>query len=1298
MSASRIEDGELKIEEAKPMNEDRGSASGAFELPGMASSTGIITDPARDPSGNPRSSILDPRSSADDPRLTRALEEYLRALEQGQPPNRNEFLARHADLAAPLAECLEGLEFVNAVVPQMSPSSGESGASPAADIQPEIPLGDYRIIRQVGRGGMGVVYEAIQLSLGRRVALKVLPFAAALDAKHLQRFKNEAQAAANLHHTNIVPVYAVGCERGVHYYAMQFIEGQTLASLIRELRVEAGLEERRAKSEDRGSKTEGRSRQESPTDSTGPYNPKIEDHEIRGEEIETAAQDQAANDTPRIDSRSSMLDSRSSAFFHIVANLGIQAAEALEYAHQMGVIHRDIKPGNILIESSPFAPDPSPLRLWITDFGLAHCQSQAGLTMTGDLMGTLRYMSPEQALGKRTMVDNRTDIYSLGVTLYELLTLQPPFEGNDRQQLIREIGSDDEPLPLCRLNKQIPAELETVVLKAMEKNPVERYATAQELADDLQRFLEDKPIRAKRPGAFLRLCKWTRRHKLPVGLALAGISMALLCGTYFEIHRHRQWVELETFVRERLSASQVALESKSFAEARLALSEAGSRVDSWPKGRDLLRHELKVVLQELESKIADWEAKAQFQKLVDEARYLSTPGYHHTSAWWGLLPAHDCRLDGLEKCRKALEKYHLLSTSEGAGSPAKLALSPQEIQRTKEDICELLLLQAELKVSLATGPPIKVQRLREAISSLDEAETIYGPTQALYKRRSEYWKQLGSNANSERDAKLAEGTPATTVLDYYLLGHQLHEMAENASSGKNKSSSDLQQKSLDCFVAALRLNPDHYWSVYQAAWRLQALGRYQEACLLASNLIALRPEAESYWVRGQILYGQGKNLEAIADFEKAIQLKPSEGWDNKSLFNAYMAANRLERGVELCTRLIESEPSSAQSYLIRGQLFCKLQKWEETLRDAQKVLSLEPRNGEAYVLLGDYFCREANYVDGEPWRKALESYAKAEEIDPTSHLLHYHRGWGYATRKELGKALADFTKDVENHPDSPYNYWRRGRVHLQLENVKQATADYERYIALSGNSAHSHFVFGCDWTKARRYEEALAHFDKAIELNPNSDEAYVGRGMARVELGALQNALDDFNKAIDLNMGRALTYLWRGSCWNRLGDHSKEAVDVQRFTNLELDPKRLNRIAWDYVSTTSPVSNDSDIKMPVGKAFWENDDYILHPPMTSMSANVLPLVEKAVELSRGNADHLNPLGAVYYRLGNFHKATKRSRDQYAPTNKAERRGTFSSCAWPIIAWALKMKASVTMKRPWGGNKITLRRKSDSPKT
>jgi serine/threonine protein kinase/Flp pilus assembly protein TadD len=409
-------------------------------------------------------------------RLVQALDGYLAALQAGSPPSRSELLARYPEVAGDLAECLASLDFIRraAVRPALGPPprNGEGGAEGPGQM-----LGDYRLLREVGRGGMGVVYEAEQTSLGRRVALKLLPFAAALDAKQLRRFKHEAQAAAHLHHEHIVPVYFVGCERGVHYYAMQFIDGQTLAAVIRRFRRQAGEKDGAPPRHEPGSTVEDRG--------------------------------------PGADTLPSAL--RSSAhhpgccFFREVVRLGVQAAEALEYAHAQGVIHRDIKPANLLVDGQG--------KLWITDFGLARFQSDAGLTMTGDLLGTLRYMSPEQALGQHGLVDQRADVYSLGATLYELLTQEPVFDGRDREELLRQIAWE-EPRPPRRVNPAIPVELETIVLKAIAKEPERRYATAQELEEDLRRFLDHRPILARRPTPRERVWKWAQRHR-PVVSTLA---------------------------------------------------------------------------------------------------------------------------------------------------------------------------------------------------------------------------------------------------------------------------------------------------------------------------------------------------------------------------------------------------------------------------------------------------------------------------------------------------------------------------------------------------------------------------------------------------------------------------------------------------------------------------------------------------------------------------------------------------------------------------------------------------------
>jgi serine/threonine protein kinase len=478
--------------------------------------------------------------SQDDPRLLQATQEYLAELEAGQRPERRAFVARFPGLAEALAPYLDALDAVHAGGARLHQLSASPPLPATAETLPSEPLGDFRIVSEIGRGGMGVVYEAIQLSLGRRVALKVLPFAAALDAKQLQRFKNEAQAAAHLHHPNIVAVYAVGMERGVHFYAMELIEGQNLASLVAELRGEIlGVEWSHSVDQRNVS--------------TGPYPPALHTERVVVHS-ETRLSLGAQLTTQRSE--------RGKVFFRTIAMLTAQAAEALEYAHGVGIVHRDVKPANLLVDAQR--------KVWVTDFGLAQFHADAALTQSGDLLGTLRYMSPEQAGGQRVLIDHRTDIYSLGATLYELLTLRPIFDGADRQALLNQILYEEPTAPRS-LDRAIPAELETIVLKAIAKAPADRYVSARELADDLQRFLDDVPIQARRPTLLEKATKWARRHRAVVA---SGLAALLLCLAGLSLATA---LTLQAYAREREKAQEAQEQrekaEESFHQAREAVDQ-----------------------------------------------------------------------------------------------------------------------------------------------------------------------------------------------------------------------------------------------------------------------------------------------------------------------------------------------------------------------------------------------------------------------------------------------------------------------------------------------------------------------------------------------------------------------------------------------------------------------------------------------------------------------------------------------------------------------------------------------------
>ncbi len=469
--------------------------------------------------------------------LADILERYLVDLEQGIAQDQESLLAAHPELADELRPYLDNVRLLHNATHDIRSSRNSAKETETPPEPGTRQIGEYRIVREIGRGGMGIVYEAHQKSLNRQVALKILPFAAVLDQRQIARFRNEAQAAAQLHHPHIVPVFAVGQEQGVYYYAMQLIDGQSLEQVIAQLR---------------------------------------EDTDARGQRSTKA--DRLAQSTKCMPSEpaktfASHPSLRQGDFYNSAAKLGKQAAQALQHAHEYGIVHRDVKPSNLLIDERG--------QLWVTDFGLARIQNDNGVTLTGDVVGTLRYMSPEQAGGRTELVDSRTDVYSLGVTLYELLTQMPAHNGEDRQTLMRQV-INEEPIPPRKLNPAIPADLETIVMAAMAKSREERYASAQALAEDLDRFLTGKPTLARRPTLIDRAAKWARRHRPLVAVAACAMVVVSLVSA----------VGLALLVKEQARTSAALVESEksskeasaNFQRAEEHFKQAREAVDQFGMG------------------------------------------------------------------------------------------------------------------------------------------------------------------------------------------------------------------------------------------------------------------------------------------------------------------------------------------------------------------------------------------------------------------------------------------------------------------------------------------------------------------------------------------------------------------------------------------------------------------------------------------------------------------------------------------------------------------------------------------
>ncbi len=447
--------------------------------------------------------------SAVDP-LDDVAEEFADRYRRGERPSLSEYVARypqHGERIRRLFPALVGMEQLGAAV---QPSGASQADRAALGSFVGEHLGEYRIVSEIARGGMGIVFEAVQESLGRHVALKVLPIHGLLPENRLERFRCEARAAARLHHSNIVPVFGVGECDGVHYYAMQYIRGQNLGVVLQEVRrlrgqppfPESATQRRSDLSTGiaRGLIVGERQPLSATTQSDGQVEPSGEASRVVGESSASTGSSELASQ-PELQ------------YVRSVARIGVQVADALAYAHHQGILHRDIKPANILLDTEGTA--------WVTDFGLAKADDSIELTTQGDIVGTLRYMAPERFRGQ---ADGRSDVYGLGLTLYEMLTLQSPFGSGDRARLTERILQSEPPRPR-RLDPRIPRDLETIVLKAIAKEPGRRYESAAALADDLRRFLVDRPIRARRTPPWEHGWRFCRQNP---ALAIAGMLVISL--------------------------------------------------------------------------------------------------------------------------------------------------------------------------------------------------------------------------------------------------------------------------------------------------------------------------------------------------------------------------------------------------------------------------------------------------------------------------------------------------------------------------------------------------------------------------------------------------------------------------------------------------------------------------------------------------------------------------------------------------------------------------------------------------
>ncbi len=680
--------------------------------------------------------VVDSLSESGQERLVTILDQYLIDVEEGRQVDVAELLRDNADIAGPLRHYLDGLQLVRELAQESNPDllhsvplsrdplspcklgprdqgtregfSRRGGMLGRAMPRRGSHLGPYELREIIGRGAMGVVYRAFDARHQRQVAVKVLAFGSMVDRSRIDRFRREAKTAAALEHPHVVPVYAVGCEAGINYYAMQLIEG---ASLDRRLLAANQLADNQL--------ADNHELQQSEIQQSEPQQSEIqqsEPQEVRGENIEGLAGPLMGPDR-----------------FRRIAQLGVAAARALDAAHRAGVIHRDVKPSNLLLGNDG--------QLWVTDFGLARVQAENGLTRTGELIGTVRYMSPEQASGHGDMIDARTDVYGLGATLYELVTGVPPFPGDDMLELLKRIQTSEPPSPQQH-DPLIPRNLETIIRRAMRPRPADRYQTAEAMAEDLRRFASGRPILAHAVTLAERCIGWTLNHRrLAMGLLALWTSVLTF-----------SLIAVALLMRGQASTNRALQQSEEhYRQARSIVDSLGSsvaqRLATIPEAESVRQQILSETIKYYEQFIADSNHDPRLshdvlQTRLEIARLSALSGSYAQaeSAYCGVLLPYG--LEQQEKgkgassfsgsaaerllCVQALNEWGLLASEHGDQVVAQqrletaqhiLASQPSRARQQNTLIDQPLVLAEQRKATLAqalTYNNLAVVKLRQS--------------------------------------------------------------------------------------------------------------------------------------------------------------------------------------------------------------------------------------------------------------------------------------------------------------------------------------------------------------------------------------------------------------------------------------------------------------------------------------------------------------------------------------------------------------------------------------------------------
>jgi serine/threonine protein kinase/tetratricopeptide (TPR) repeat protein len=937
--------------------------------------------------------------------------------EAGQTPELQEYLGRFPELTPRIRELFE-------VHQAMRPGQVLADLPPADDAGRAAPLpavDGFEVLGELGRGAMGVVYRARHSRLNRLVALKMILAGPHAGARERARFENEARAVARLQHPHIVQIHEIGEQDGRPFVCLELVHGGSLAGRL------AGR----------------------------PLPPRQ------------------------------------------AAALAEVLARAVHHAHSQQIVHRDLKPANVLLAPSDErrgillagagAGDAAHFEPKITDFGLARLLDHdpdvpGAVDATGVPVGTPPYMAPEQAIrlggdayGSTAAGDGRaTDIYALGAILYETLTGRPPFMGATVYDTLQQVVGH-EPVPPRRLQPQVPRDLETICLACLHKAPGRRYATALDLADDLRRFLEGRPIRRRRPAFWEPAVKWARRRPAAAAWVVLGaiaLTAAVAGSGYYLRHRHE-----------------------------------------WARQHALDRYQ-------------------QFVRLRDDVLFRGT-----LLTAVRLAPEDQVAADLRETAAEAREALTLAGVPiEGDTRPAyDPYLTPDEQSAVATSCSELLLILSQVVAEPASAA---VQRQRkeaaaEGLRILDGARQLGPPTRAFHLRRAHLLSQSGDESGAAAEHERASALRPVNASDYYFTGVDRHQQGD--TPGAIRAFYEALRLRPDhfeaqCFLAVCSLNagrageaqigltacigrrPAFAWSYLLRGIAAVEVHAYGDAGADFSTALQLDDSASVRYAalanRGRLSFRQRKLSEAVADLESAVRVRPEECQAHLLLAQAYQGQKRFadaDRELDAAARFRPDLPLVQRR---RGDLLLERHEPDAALRYFEEAIRMEPAGSKSPALVSDYVeCGGIRYSQGR-FAEAVADCEAALRLAPEHALAHHVRGEALLKLKRPRDAEQAFGQSLKYKPGFGPALRARGEARVRLGDFAGAVDDYSQALtAACDASILQHRGWAYFFTDA--WKLAQRDFDEAVRLDAQAGDARVGRGLARVMLGDYKRAVAD---------------------------------------------------------------------------------------------------------------------------------------------------------------------------------------------